>query len=1107
VTCGACGAPAVEGARFCAQCGSPLAAATATREERKVVTVLFADLVGFTSRSERLDPEDVRALQTPYWGRLRAEIERFGGTVEKFIGDAVVAVFGAPVIHEDDPERAVRAAFAIRDAVGELEEDLHVRVAVATGEALVAVGARLGEGEGIASGDVVNTAARLQAAAPVVGVLVSEPTYRATERTIEYRPADPVSAKGKSAPVEVWEAVAPRARLGVDVEQRSRVGLVGRQAELSLLTDALGRARRERNPQLVTLVGVPGIGKSRLVWELARVVDAEPDLVYWRQGRSLPYGEGVTFWALGEMVKAQAGVLDTDDAAAAAAKLTACVSDFVADPGEAAWVGDRLRPLIGVGGSEAGADRGAEAFAAWRRFFEAMAERSPLVLVFEDLHWADEGLLDFVDHLADWASGVPLLLLATARPELLERRPGWGGGKRNASTVSLSPLSDEETARLIAGALDRAVLPADAQAAILARAGGTPLYAEEYARMLRTRGDDAGAALPETIQGIVAARVDSLPLEEKELLQAAAVVGKVFWTGALAGLRELPRWTVEERLHALERKEFVRRERRSSVASETEYAFRHVLVRDAAYNQIPRSGRAEKHRAVAEWIAGLAADRAEDRAEMLAHHYLSALQFGRASGQDVSALTVPARVALREAGQRALALNAFPAAGRFFESALELWPDGDPERPRLLFELLVTRSVTGDIDSELLLEARAGLLDAGDVAAAARLDTLLAWHHAIHGARDAGLEYMDHGVSLVRDLPPSTAKAYVLGQAAVSHMVLDEHARALELGREELAIAEELGLADEHANALTTIGCSRVFDGDLGGLADVERGIELARAANAPLVLSRAYKNFQSILLDLGEPARAQAVQREGLAFAEGLGLGNDARWFRAELALIDLLQGRWADAEAAVEAFLADVAAGSPHYMESACRWARSVLAVARGDLSVGCAEAETFLELGRGVRDPQTLCPALGWTARARLEAGRIGEAAALVDEFFSVWEGQTSSVWSWAPDIAVALVRLGRGQEMAGITSRARMPTPWLEAAGAYAAGEFSLAADLYARIGVAMHEADARLRAAELHMAEGDRTAADGQLGPALAFYRSVAATARVAEGEALRAVAS
>ena len=468
----------------------------------------------------------------------KAELERFGGTVEKFIGDAVVAVFGAPIAHEDDAERAVRAALAVRDAISELNADdpslgLSVRVGAATGEALVNLNARPEQGEQLAAGDVLNTASRLQSAAPPDGILVDEATRRLTENAIEHREAEPVVAKGKADPVTVWEPVAPKARLGVDIAFRGGAPLVGRSDELNALLDAVARSQRDRAPQLVTLVGVPGIGKSRLVWELFSALDSDPaQYVTWRQGRSLPYGDGVAFWALGEMTKAQAGILESDDAEAAEAKLRAAVEYVLDEVGEARWVEGHLRPLAGLGaGAEAGGDHATEALAAWRRFFEALAEQRPLILVFEDLHWADDGLLDFVDQMAEWTTDVPLLILCTARPELLDRQAGLG--RRQA----------ERDHDLAGTALRRTTPPSSSRPSstdgskgerrseLLTRAGGNPLYAEEFVRMLAQAEEEL--PLPESVQGIIAARLDTLPPDEKTLVQAAAIVGKVFWPGAL----------------------------------------------------------------------------------------------------------------------------------------------------------------------------------------------------------------------------------------------------------------------------------------------------------------------------------------------------------------------------------------------------------------------------------------------------------------------------------------------------------------------------------------------------------------------------------------------
>jgi class 3 adenylate cyclase len=700
--------------------GEPLADA-----ERKVVTVLFADLVGFTSRAELMDPEDVRALLSPYYKRLRTELERFGGTVEKFIGDAVLALFGAPATHEDDPERAVRAALAIRDWVRE-EEPIQVRLAVNTGEALVTLGARSAEGEGMAAGDVVNTAARLQAAAPVNGVLVGERTFRETRAVIEYRPATPVAAKGKREPVRVWEAIAARARLGVNVPTATGRALVNREQELALLTDALSRVRAERCPHLVTLIGVPGIGKSRLLYELSQIADAEAELINWRQGRSLPYGDSASFWALAEIVRAQAGILNSDLAGEAKTKLNAMTAEVIPSTAQAEWTARHLSALAGLAGTGgsgvAASGERSEAFAAWRQFFEALAQPRPLVLVFEDLHWADDGLLDFIDYLAGWAASVPLLMIGTARPELLARRPGWAGGKPNALTLSLAPLSDEDTAQLIGSLAGQAALEAAQHALLLARAGGNPLYAEQYVQMLAERGTAPDLSVPESVQGIIGARLDLLTAPEKRLLHDAAVIGTIFWPGAIAALGgtpggggQLEPTGQDELLHELERKQFIRRERASSVTGETQYAFAHVLVRDVAYGQIPRAARSRKHVQAAGWIESLG--RVEDHAEMLAHHYLSALDLARAANQDASGLAPRARAALQSAGDRAFALNALHAAAGFYRAALALWPeDAQQQRASLLRRLGTVLFEFGDLS-----EAEAALAEGAEVAAAADL--------------------------------------------------------------------------------------------------------------------------------------------------------------------------------------------------------------------------------------------------------------------------------------------------------------------------------------------------------------------------------------------------
>ncbi len=1095
LVCPECGRENADDARFCSACGTSLEAPPERREERKVVSVLFADLVGFTSRAERLDPEDVRATLSPYYAQLRSELERHGGTVEKFIGDAVMAVFGAPVAHEDDPERAVRAALAIRDAIGE-DGQLQVRVAVTTGEALVTLGARPSEGEGMAAGDVVNTAARLQSAAPANGILVDETTYRATRAVVGYREAEPVSAKGKSEAVRVWEALEPRARFGVDVVQAG-APLVGRRRELDLLAGALARARAERAPQLVTLIGVPGIGKSRLVYELHRLVDADPELISWRQGRSLPYGDGVTFWALAEMAKAQAGVLESDSPAETERKLAEAVAALELDE----RVLESLRSLVGTG-TEARGDR-SEHFTAWRVFFEALAERGPVVLVFEDLHWADDDLLDFVDHLVDWAAGVPLLAVCTARPELLERRVGWGGGKSNALTLSISPLSDDETARLLAELLERAVLPAEVQASLLVRAGGNPLYAEQFARLLQETGA-ADLALPENVQGIIAARLDALPPAEKQLLQDAAVVGKVFWLGAVCAVGERGAADAEVALHALARKEFVRRERRSSVAGEEEYAFRHVLVRDVAYGQIPRAVRAQRHETAARWIEALG--RPEDHGEMLAHHYLEALRLGREAGSEPSEeLAGRARRAARDAGDRAFALGAYSAAARLYEAALELTPTEAPGRADLLLAYARTRADDSALDDVVLLEATESFLREGRIEAAAEAQARLGgiWMNRADG--DRALAHLEHARELVEGRPSSSERAFVLQELGRLLMMAGDFGRGIELARESLRLAEELGIAATRARNLNTIGVARVANGDRGGLEDLEQAVEIAAAAHSHEEVS-ALANLTWMNVILGDLRSARPVHDRSLELARRQGLFSFVRWQEAEEVVQRHWEGSWDDALAAAADFLRELdRSGVPHYMEGMARSVVAAIALARGDRELARAEAERAVAVARPTRDPQTVNPALTFHAQVALAVGETTLAAALADELAASWRAvgiREPHELSVAPWIFTAL---GRGDEvLAALDAEPRAITPWHQAARRLAGRDLVAAAEVFAEIGTVPDEAYARLRAAETFAADGDRASADRQLALVLPMIAQLGAGAWSAEAESLLA---
>jgi class 3 adenylate cyclase/tetratricopeptide (TPR) repeat protein len=1095
-TCPSCGQENPEGFRFCGACATPLGAAAAERrEERKVVTVVFCDLVGSTAKAERLDPEDVRALLSRYHERVRTELERWGGTVEKFIGDAVMALFGAPVAREDDPERAVRAALAVREWAD--ESDVHVRIGITTGEALVAVDSRPELGEAMAAGDVVNTAARLQAAAPVDGILVDTTTFRATERVIEHEPAEPVEAKGKQEPVSVWSVAQARSRFGVDVRQIGATPLVGRERERTVLTEALARAKEERSPQLVTLVGVPGIGKSRLVWELFQHIDAGPELVTWRQGRSLPYGEGVAFWALGEIVKGQAGVLETDEEDEATAKLERAVRTVVVDERDAVWIERHLRPLVGLdSGSDGGGDRD-EAFAAWRRFLEALAEQRPLVLVFEDLHFADDGLLDFVDHLADWVSGVPLLLVATARPELLVRRPAWGGGKSNAVALSLSPLSDDETAYLVHAVLDRSVLDADLRRTLLERAGGNPLYAEEFARLVVAGREPA--ELPETVQGIVAARCDLLPAKEKRLLQDASVVGKVFWLGTLAAIGTVERWTLEQRLHALERKEFVRRERTSSVAGETEYAFRHILVRDVAYGQIPRVERADKHLVAAEWIESLG--RPDDHAEMLAHHYISALELATAGGAETAPFVGRARAAFRVAGDRAAALHAHPSAVRFYERALDLWPEEDAELPELLFSFARALANAGDERADETLErACVALIWAGAPARGAELCALRAeieWHR---GQRQRSREQLERARQLVAREGPSASKARVLAQASRHFMLAASTDAAISIGREALAMAESLGLDDVRVDALNNIGSARHFGGDPGGVADLEQSIEIAKAADLP-ELGRAYNNLAVVLEELGHVQRSRELRRQAVLTSERFGKHRVARFSAAVLIFDDFHAGNWDAFMAKARAFLDESEQLGGSYQDAYFLSSFARIAAARGEDASALAYVEQALALASEAGDPQVVAPLNAEAAFVEVELGRLDAARGHASAFFEA-VSDSPTAFTVAAALAFVARELGIEPDVRALLETAPAENRWATLIRALLDRDFVTAAGVFRQVELLLHEAYARLRAAEEFRSVGRHAEADAQLIHALKFFRSVGASKYVRRGEAL-----
>ncbi len=649
--CPSCGRENPPDARFCNACATPLAdAAAALPEERKIVTVFFVDLVGFTARAERLDPEDVRAIQAPYFAQVREAIESFGGTVEKYIGDAVMAVFGAPVAHGDDPERAVRAALAIAGSAGELE----LRLAVNTGEALVSVAASPAHSEGLVSGDVVNTAARLQTAAPVNGVLVGEETYRATRTTIEYEEVEPIVAKGKQAPVRAWRAL--RALAAPGERAAGRVPMVGRSSELAALTGIWDRVVSERRPQLVTLFGPGGIGKTRLSAEFADVVAARGGRVI--RGRSLPYGEMTPYGSFAAQVKQLVGMFDTDATEVACAKLERAV-EAALRAGDARDVAAHLAMLIGVGREGAASDRQTLFYSA-RRYVEGLASEQPTMLVFEDIHVAASSLLDLLEMLASRVRDVPLLLLTQARPELLSSRPAWGGGLPAYSTVQLEPLAEPEARELAERLFETAGVEARRIGELAETAEGNPLFVEELVASLAEGRSEQGE-LPTSIRNIVAARIDALPGEEREALLDAAVFGKVFWSGGLrAGA---------ETLDTLEGRDLIRRDPVSRLGGQQQFAFKHQLIREVAYATLPRARRRERHESIALFLEE-AVSEVGDVVPALAHHWHEAGDDPRAAKYYVAA------------GDQANRGWAKEQAAQYYQQALAGIPEDDLELRR-----------------------------------------------------------------------------------------------------------------------------------------------------------------------------------------------------------------------------------------------------------------------------------------------------------------------------------------------------------------------------------------------------------------------------------------
>jgi class 3 adenylate cyclase/tetratricopeptide (TPR) repeat protein len=993
VACPTCGTANGATAKFCAECATPLTVAgsapsgvvvaigsqpptTSPVAERRLVSVLFADLVGFTPFAEERDAEDVRETLTRYFEIASDVIGRHGGTVEKFIGDAVMAVWGAPVAREDDVERAVRAGLELVDAVADLGPGIHARAGVLTGEAAVTLGAT---NQGMVAGDLVNTAARLQSVAAPGTVLVGEATYRAASRAIAFEAVGPQELKGKALPVAAWRAVRVVAEIGGrNRSETLEAPFVGRTEELRLLKELFHTTTRDRRPRLVSVIGPAGIGKTRLAWEFLKYVDGLVETVWWHEGRSPAYGDGITFWALGEMVRARCGLLETDDEATTRRKVAEALATHVPDAGDRAWIEPALLTLLGV---ETGVPSD-QLFAAWRTFFERLATTAPVVMVFEDHHHADPGLLDFVDHLLEWSRNVPVYVLVLARPELLEHRPDWGAGARNFTSVHLEPLTAEQMIELLDGLVPG--LPRPAVAAIVERADGIPLYAVEMVRVLVTdgrlavldgayvpTGDLGSLAVPETLTALIASRLDGLSGGDRALVSDAAVLGQSFTLGGLAAVSGIAEVDLEPRLRALVRQELFTVETDPRSPERGQFVFVQALVREVAYNTLARVDRKTRHLAAARFFESLDSP---ELAGGLAAQYMAAFR-NAAEGGEAEALRAQARFALKAAAGRAAALGSHDQAVRFLDQALSV-TDDPADQAEILVRAGESASAAAHHEAAEAYLARGLALhrQTGDRVAMAR--TIAALAAALLSARqnERGFALLVPAAAEFADLSPDPGIVAIQAQLARAHMLREEHARSIEISEAVLEAAEHADLVPILADALVTKGSA--LDG-LGrvreGLAVIQAGERLARANGLTGTALRGLNNRLATERWI-DPQTVLDDAREGVAVARRVG---DRSW--ALVLLEKVGQGCWltGDWDGVLEAGTEGLEENPEAADRMSCLGQTIQVRAARGE-PFG-EELESLMTAGAEVTDPQILWLTVEVPAFAAIAAGRLAEAGA--------------------------------------------------------------------------------------------------------------------------------
>jgi class 3 adenylate cyclase len=1029
--CPACGAELPDGARFCPSCGAAVSEEVPppAGQERRLVTILFADVTGSTSLGERLDPERLQELLAVYFDAMREEIEGEGGTIEKFIGDAIMAAFGVPAAHEDDPARALRAALRMRRRLEEVNRSLErrfghalqIRTGVNTGEVLAAVDAR--PDEPMVTGDAVNVAARLEQMAEPGWIVVAERTARAA-RGFRYTELGPQDLRGKERPVAAvrLEGEAPeRAERGVPGLQAP---MVGRDQELALLQTLFSRVVTERRPHLVTIYGDPGVGKSRLVREFLAWTEAREPSPTIAFGRCLPYGDGVAYWPLAEILKSHAGVLDNDPTEVVLGKIaTSCDDVLSADAaidattacGAIAYTVGLEFPSTPMRDLEPRQVR-ERMHSAWRSFFSTLSLRTPVVVVIEDIHWADTALLDLLEHLADRVVG-PVLFVCPARPELTDRRPGWGGGHRNGSSLSIEPLSADHAERLVRLLLSVEDLPDPVRRQILARAEGNPFFLEEIVRHLIddgriVRSGDRWRAsehigeveIPDTVQAVLAARIDLLDPPHKRTLQRAAVVGRVFWPGPVGRLLNGDREHLREALERLEERELVRSRPTSAIAGEPEFIFKHILTRDVAYETLPRRERSRAHASVAEWIESTAGDRRGEFAELLAHHYEQAYLGAPDSEQDVGpieGLRSRAVEALLEAAEVTRRRFATETSFRLIDRALPI-ADTSLERARTLEQRgrVARDDYRGDLSWTSYRDAvDIRLRDLPDEAAsiaracAGAVENPMRWPGSMEVAppEDEVRRYVDIGLERAAEGSPTRIR--LLTAAAFAPFAFNtlrgttpeevESCRRLGIEAAEAALA--LGRPDLASAALDGAGSAVITLGDYGAVLPlIERRLRLAEEFDDPWERGDVNDMAAWTAVMVGDYERARTFGDRALEFlqigTEGLAI-HGMSW----LAVAELELGHWdrvTDELGPTVERLLGTRIEDPPYFTTNLMGSLAVIEAERGD-----PRADRHLDLLEGMNRRAKESLGRGgvktWIAWARLARGQVEEAGLAVED----------------------------------------------------------------------------------------------------------------------------